>query len=87
MKTRGHNMTRTGSLKLAFLAGCLALLGYGLMLEKHEIRSLATEERRQVSAMTFVSGTTTDDFLRRDGGLYDVSSLLPSWASVKDCKT
>ena len=73
--------------RVLFLGICASLLAYGLTFEKHEVRSLATKEPKALSAMSFVSGTTSDDFMRRDGALYDVRSLLPEWASVKDCKS
>lgn len=73
--------------RLMFLIGCVALLGYGLMRERHEIRSLGDGEPRQLTGPQFVEGTTTDDFMLMEGRLYDVRSLVPYSASIKDCKT
>jgi hypothetical protein len=74
------------TLQLVLLGACTVLLGYSLFFEKHEVRSLSTDQPQSLTAMQFVAGTTTDDFLRREQRLYDTRSLLPSWASVKDCK-
>jgi hypothetical protein len=71
----------------AFAIFAMALLAYALLWERHEVRSLADEKPTVLNGVQFIAGTTTDDYMRRPAGIYDVRSLAPSSASVKDCKT
>jgi hypothetical protein len=75
-------------LRLLLLIVTVALLAYGLTYERHEVRSLAPDgPTKRLSAIQFTQGTTTDDYMQKDGSLYDVYSLSPLEASQKDCKT
>ena len=73
--------------KLVFGGACLMLLAYGLVRERHEVRSFRDGSVQQVQGPAFVESATVDGFLRRDDSLFDVYSLSPLEASVKDCKT
>jgi hypothetical protein len=69
------------------VAAAIAVLGYGLLREKHWVRSLAEDRTEGLSGPAFAAGATYDGYLRRDGQLYDVYSLQPRVAQEKDCKT
>lgn len=73
--------------RLLFAGGCLLLLTYGLVMERHTVRSLRDESEKQITGPAFVEGATVDGYLRREDWLYDVYSLSPLEASQKDCKT
>jgi hypothetical protein len=73
--------------KLLFLTGSLALLAYGLAFERHEIRSLADDSPQRITGPAFLQGATVDEYVRRNGRLYNVYSLSPLETNIKDCKT
>ncbi len=74
-------------LRMGLLCICALLLGYGQLVERHQVWSFAKEEAKHVNGAQFVQGTTTDDYMRTNSRLYDVRTLLPSTAGIKDCKT
>ena len=70
-----------------FLIASLTLLGYALRWERHEVRRLDDGPAQYLTGPAFVEGTTYDGFGRRLGSVYDVYSLSPLAASLRDCKT
>jgi hypothetical protein len=73
--------------RLLFLILAAVLLGYGLGYERHEVWSFSDPAPSTLSGAKFVVGTTTDDYLRNDDRLYDLRTLMPGAAGIKDCKT
>jgi hypothetical protein len=80
-------MNRRKLVRLLFLMVCAALLGYSLALERHVVWSFSHEQPSALSGAKFVEGSTTDDYLRNDERVYDVRTLMPGTAGIKDCKT
>ena len=77
------------SVSTLYLGGvaALAVLLYGAYIEVHVVRGLGGNDRSDVSGAAFNAGVTYDSYLLKGGELYDVRSLQPETARVKDCKT
>ena len=74
-------------MRVLFLLACLALLIYGAAWEIHRVYALDDGQAEEVSGSAFTEGTAYDSYLLKDGRLYDVRSLQPESAQVRDCKT
>ncbi len=73
--------------RLTFLVICLALLAYGIFIERHPVRSLDSDHTQNLKGPEFVQAATVDSFLLKDGQVFDIYSLSKSTANEKDCKT
>lgn len=74
--------------RIAFLLACGALLGFGLLKEKHIVQPLTTQGSASLrSGLDFIADTTIDRYMLRDGQLVDIYSLSGNVLGLKDCKT
>jgi hypothetical protein len=74
-------------LRVAFLAGALVLLAWGVFRELHQVWKLDSDNSTAVGGPGFTEGATYEAFMLRDGRLYDAKGLAPESANIKDCKT
>jgi hypothetical protein len=74
-------------IRLIVLLLIVAGLIWSVGRENHTVHSLGSDESKAVSGSEFIEATTVDGFIRKKGKLYDVYSLTPETASIKDCKT
>ncbi|MHC4883577.1 MAG: hypothetical protein ACYTGH_00680 [Planctomycetota bacterium] len=65
----------------------LSALAWSIGWEAHRVHRLGSDESSVISGTDFIETTTVDGVMKRGGKLYDVYSLTPETASIKDCKT
>lgn len=88
------------AIRIAAVCAVLAILAWGVFGERHDVRSFADDSIRVVPGGSLSEGegqpwwpsswceaAATDSFVRRDDGLYHLSTLAPGRASLKDCAT
>ena len=75
------------AVRVSFLLVCVALVLFGLFVERHRILGLLGGEPQVVSGAALTERATYDAVMLRDGQLYDPYSLAPASADLKDCKT
>jgi hypothetical protein len=75
------------AIRILALILALALVAYGLFVERHQIHALTKDETTTIGGPAFIEGASVDGYLRRDGKLFDVYSLAPDQVELKDCKT